>query len=76
MTSTLAKYVDIDHIPKKYGGNLDWKFGDMPNLEPAIDNCLQWQQAIEQNGHKTLPIGPIKWQYDERGDFVATPIGS
>lgn len=76
MTSTLAKYVDIDNIPKKYGGNLDWKFGDMPNLEPAIVNSLQWQQTFEQNGHKTLPIGPIKWQYDEEDDLVATAIGS
>lgn len=76
MTTTLAKYVDIDNIPKKYGGNLDWKFGDMPNLEPALVNSLHWEDNTEQKGHRTLPIGPIKWQYDERGDLVATAIGT
>lgn len=68
MTSTLAKFVDMDNIPKKYGGNLDWKFGDMPNLEPAIANSLRWRENFEVKGHKTLPIGPIKLQYDEHGE--------
>ena len=76
MTSTLAKYVDIDNIPKKYGGNLDWNFGDMPNLEPAIANSLRWQENFEQNGHKTLPIGPITLQYDEDGDLDVKIVGS
>ena len=76
MTSTLAKYLDIDNVPKKYGGNLDWKFGDMPNLEPGIVNSMTWKQHFEQNGHKTLPIGPIKWQYDEDGELIATAIGT
>lgn len=76
MASTLAKYVDLDNIPKKYGGNLDWKFGDMPNLDPGIADSLQWKETFEQNGHKTLPIGPIKWQYDEGGDLVAIAVGS
>lgn len=76
MTSTLAQYVDLDNIPKKYGGNLDWNFGDMPNLDPGIANTLQWKEDFMQNGHRTLPIGPIKWQYDEKGDLVATAIGT
>ena len=76
MTATLAKFLDMDNIPKKYGGNLDWKFGDMPNLEPAIADSLRWREQFEQNGHKTLPIGPIKLQYDEQGDLLATAIGT
>jgi hypothetical protein len=76
MTTTLAKFVDMDNIPKKYGGNLDWKFGEMPNLEPAIANSLRWREQFEQDGHKTLPIGPIKLQYDEQGDLLATAIGT
>ena len=66
----------MDNIPKKYGGNLDWKFGDMPNLDPAIANSLRWRDNFEKNGHKTLPIGPIKLQYDEHGDLLATAIGT
>lgn len=77
MTSTLAKYVDMDNIPKKYGGTLDWQFGDLPFLEPAIANSLNWKENIEQKGHKTLPLGPIKWQYDnDNRDLVAIAIGS
>lgn len=76
MAPTLAKYVDMDNVPKKYGGNLEWQFGDMPNLEPAIVNSLRWKEVIEQKGHKTLPIGPIRWEYDEDGDLVATAIGT
>ena len=76
MTTTLAKFLDMDNIPKKYGGNLDWKFGDMPNLEPAIADSLRWREQFEQNGHKTLPIGPIKLQYDDQGDLLATAIGT
>ena len=66
----------MENIPKKYGGNLDWQFGETPNLEPAIANSLSWKENFEQKGHRTLPIGPIKWQYDEKGDLVATAIGT
>ena len=73
---TLSQYVHPDNIPKKYGGNLDWKFGDLPFLEPHLASTLRWKETIEEKGHKTLPIGPIKWQYDKDGDLVATAIGT
>lgn len=76
MTPTLSKYIDIDNIPKKYGGNLDWKFGDMPALDPSITESLRWKEVTEEKGHKTLPIGPIKWQYDAHGDLAAMAVGS
>lgn len=74
--STLTQYVDIDNIPKKYGGNLDWNFGDMPFLEPAIADSLRWKEDVRQKDHRTIPIGPIKWQYDDDGDLVAVAIGT
>ena len=76
MASTLAKYVDLENVPKKYGGTLDWNFGDMPNLEPAIVNSMQWREKFEDKGHRTFPIGPIKWTYDESGELLATAVGS
>lgn len=76
MRETLDKYVDLDNVPKKYGGNLDWQFGDMPFLEPHIAKNLRWKENIEEKGHRTLPIGPIRWEYDEDGDLVATAIGT
>ena len=48
----------------------------MPNLDPGIADSLQWKEEFVQNGHRTLPIGPIKWQYDASGDLVATAIGT
>lgn len=76
MTSTLAKYVEMDNIPKKYGGTLDWQFGDLPFLEPAIANSLNWKENVQEKGHQTLPQGPLKWNYSEDGDLVMTAIGS
>ncbi|GAB1736247.1 hypothetical protein NU219Hw_g6920t1 [Hortaea werneckii] len=80
MRSTLEQYVDLDNLPKKYGGNLDWEFGDMPALDPGIVKALDWKQTIEQKGHKTLPIGPIRWEYEDgngkKGDLVAKAIGT
>lgn len=78
-TNTLAQlqeYIDIDNIPKKYGGNLEWSFGDMPFLEPEIANSLRWKEDVQEHGHRTLPIGPIKWQYDSDGDLVAVQTGT
>nr|POE48709.1 hypothetical protein CFP56_38805 [Quercus suber] len=66
----------MDNVPKKYGGNLDWKFGDLPNLEPAIANAMHWIEDLKENGHRTLPKGPIKWHYAENGDLTATAIGT
>ncbi|KAI7318865.1 CRAL/TRIO domain-containing protein [Hortaea werneckii] len=80
MRSTLEQYVDLDNLPKKYGGNLDWEFGDMPALDPGIVKALDWEEIIEQKGHKTLPIGPIRWEYEDengkKGDLVAKAIGT
>ncbi|RAH73064.1 SEC14 family lipid-binding protein [Aspergillus aculeatinus CBS 121060] len=30
---TLTNFMDPSSIPKQYGGDLDWKWGDMPNLD-------------------------------------------
>lgn len=76
MTATLKRYVDEENFPKKYGGKLEWKFGDMPNLEPAIADAMTWKEDIRQNGNRTFPTGPIRWEYNEYGDMEATAIGS
>ncbi|KAI5361470.1 Putative CRAL-TRIO lipid binding domain, CRAL/TRIO domain, CRAL/TRIO domain superfamily [Septoria linicola] len=76
MLSELSKVVDVENIPKKYGGQLDWNFGDMPYLGPSVAESLRWKEVTEENGHKTLPKGPIRWEYDEDGDLVAIAIGT
>lgn len=73
---TLSQYIDPDNIPKKYGGNLDFEWGSMPNLEPEIQSQIKWQSPTVQNGENTFPIGPIKWVHGEDGSMTAVAVGS
>src|ERR1700722_15413767 len=36
MKKTLETYIAPENIPRKYGGTLDYEFGMLPVLEPAI----------------------------------------
>jgi hypothetical protein len=66
MKPTLEKYIDIENIPKKYGGQLDFDWGMMPLLEPAIADSLNWRQdGPLLKGQRTIPTGPIKWRNDK-----------
>jgi hypothetical protein len=40
MKETLEKYIAPENIPRKYGGTLDFEYGMMPILEPAICNMF------------------------------------
>jgi hypothetical protein len=73
--STLEKYIDPANIPKKYGGELDFEFGMMPVPEPSIEQSIIWENPATQNGHKTFPIGPIRW-IEEDGEVKAIAVGS
>lgn len=45
-------------IPKQYGGDLEWQWGDMPNLdEPAKEKLQGIEQTVE--GKKELMKGPM-----------------
>lgn len=57
MKSTFAEAIDPANLPKKYGGTLDWKFGDLPNVDPAIQEAITWKTAS-----KSIPTGPIRWR--------------
>lgn len=72
---TLKQYIDIDNIPKKYGGNLDFEWGQMPNLEPQIEAALKWENPATQNGKNTFPIGPIAWEKGDNGALKAVAVG-
>jgi hypothetical protein len=73
---TLSQYVDHDNIPKKYGGGLDFEFGQLPNIEPAIEAQMKWENPNTQNGRKTFPIGPIEWEEGQNGEMQAWGVGS
>ncbi|KAH7138302.1 CRAL-TRIO domain-containing protein [Dendryphion nanum] len=72
---TLTEYMDIDCIPKKYGGTLDFEWTNMPNLEPSIESAITWVNPSTQNGKNTIPTGPIRWEKDETGAMKAFAVG-
>jgi hypothetical protein len=73
---TLLQYMDEENIPIKYGGKLDFKFGDMPMLEPAIADSLEWHDETRKGGFRSFPTGPIKWQTGADGKMQAVAVGS
>lgn len=75
MKSTLEKYIDPANIPTKYGGQLDYEFGMMPNLEPAIQAALNWESPVEQRTGKTFPTGPLRLDLTD-GGLTAVAVGS
>jgi hypothetical protein len=54
----LTDIIDVENIPKYYGGKLDWEFGALPNLDPVITKSY----GLQPN---QWPIGPIKIEGDD-----------
>jgi hypothetical protein len=48
----------------------------MPNLEPEIEAVMKWENPDTQNGRKTFPIGPIRWEEGPNGEMQAWGVGS
>jgi hypothetical protein len=48
----------------------------MPNIEPAVDAVMKWENPGTQNGKKTFPIGPIRWEEGPNGEMQAWGVGS
>lgn len=63
MKSTLRKFIDPANIPKKFGGELDYEFGKMPVLDPALKDLITWEGS-----HTDIPHGPMFWH--DRGDYL------
>jgi hypothetical protein len=53
---TLESFIDPKNIPKKYGGELEFQFGDKPVLDPQLAKVLKWEG--DRDG---FPIGPMFW---------------
>jgi len=56
----------------KYGGQLDFEFGSMPVLDPALKEVLLWE-----GGNTDFPQGPMYWQSQHGGKAIeAIAVGS
>ncbi|KAH6637705.1 CRAL-TRIO domain-containing protein [Boeremia exigua] len=73
--ATLSEYIDHENIPKKYGGGLEFGWTQMPNLDPEIEAAMKWENPSMENGRKTLPTGPVKWEKGPDGDMQAWAVG-
>ncbi|KAK0620085.1 CRAL-TRIO domain-containing protein [Immersiella caudata] len=69
---TLESFIDPQNIPKQYGGELDFKWGDAPTLDPTIA-----ERATFEAGYKNLPTGPLVWHPVNDGkDLECVAVGS
>jgi hypothetical protein len=59
---TLEKFVDPANIPVKYGGQLQFNFGDKPTKDPAWEGVIAWEDGLDN-----FPIGPMIWRDVEGG---------
>lgn len=63
---TLEAFIDPRNIPKKYGGELDYTFGQLGIPDPAWDGVIRWEK-----GHSSFPSGPLLWEDVPGEDRIA-----
>ncbi|KAJ0161076.1 SEC14 cytosolic factor [Colletotrichum tanaceti] len=69
---TLEQFIERRNIPKQYGGELEFKFGDQPTVDPAWEGTVRWE-----NGHSAFKSRPAVWRENEDGTRVeCVGIGS
>ena len=69
---TLESFIDPANIPVKYGGQLDFHFGDMPILDPAYQDVLKFE-----SGKTDFPHGPMYWIHGKDGkEMEALAVGT
>ncbi|KAK2594780.1 hypothetical protein QQS21_007527 [Conoideocrella luteorostrata] len=63
---TLEAFIDPRNIPKKYGGELDYSFGQLGVPDPEWEGVIEWD-----NGYTSFPSGPMVWEDIDHGRRVA-----
>ena len=65
-------YIAPENLPKKYGGELEWEYGDPPVVDPMIKDLIG-EDMLADGGIK----GPIRWVVDQNGTTGnAVQVGS
>lgn len=55
--ATLDEFIEPRNIPAKYGGSLDFSFGQLPATDPAWDGVIR-----REPGFSSFPTGPLLWE--------------
>lgn len=63
---TLEAYVDPRNLPRKYGGELDFGFGQLGVPDPAWDGVIRWEEGFDR-----FPTGPLMWETADDGERLA-----
>lgn len=72
---TLTQFIDIENIPKKYGGQLEFECGQMPALDPQIRDCLTLAPGPETE--KFFLTAPVRWtDENDEGEMTALGVGT
>lgn len=59
--STLLSYIDGSNLPVEYGGTLEWKWQDMPNLDKPMRELVH--ELYKASGQKDEIVkGPVSFQ--------------
>ncbi|KAJ5995070.1 hypothetical protein N7481_002047 [Penicillium waksmanii] len=63
---TLTAFMEPSSIPKQYGGELEWKWGEMPHLDEPAQELLKGleQEPAEGNTRRGLLKGPVLFKGD------------
>lgn len=67
----LSEHIDPPSIPKKYGGGLNFTWGDMPNITPSMLEEFTWE-----DGFTSVPIGPCRWEKGDEGEMRCIAVGT
>ena len=72
---TLSQFIDVEDIPQKYGGKLAFECGDMPNLDPALRECITIPPGVD--AERYFLTAPVRWiDAGEDGEMTAVGVGS
>ncbi len=72
---TLESFMDIENIPKKYGGKLDFECGKLPVLDSQVRDCLSIMGG--PNAERLFLTAPVRWMDEtDEGEMTALGVGS
>ncbi|KAF7314905.1 CRAL-TRIO domain-containing protein [Mycena indigotica] len=66
---TLRAFMDPKDLPKKYGGELEWEYGMLPNLDGEILKAVSGLKTGDE-----WVKGPLRWVQDQDGSGKAKVI--
>jgi hypothetical protein len=69
---TISELIDMEHIPKQFGGEFEGTYGMLPELGEEYMKRLDWIDGVE----KSIPAGPLKWVLEEGEKPTLVAVGT